>query len=117
MQSLFRSAACLSETLGEMLPLKIAAAPPGSWISQWRVGETGRKYTTGVTFLQGVLNDGTTLPPLGYSSVSSYLTLGDAPGWFTEVHGRCAGLVSTEARSSLCLHFVDMLLVSLCPLC
>jgi hypothetical protein len=63
------------------------AAPPGSWVAQWRVRSD--EYC-GVTSLQGVLNDGTRLPPLAGTydprDVES-VVMGEG-GCFTEVHGR-----------------------------
>ena len=60
---------------------------PGCWVAQWRVGG---HTVGGVNFLQAVLNDGTTLPPLsnGGPSEGEVETVGAEGGCFTEVHGR-----------------------------
>jgi hypothetical protein len=65
----------------------VTTAPPGCWVAQWRVR---RDDDDGVTSLQGVLNDGTPLPPLehfyGPGGVEA-VVVGEG-GCFTEVHGR-----------------------------
>jgi hypothetical protein len=69
-----------------------AAAPPGMWISQWRVGQRHRGPAAGHVFLiQGVLCDGTRLPPLGDSlleDAADVATVEAAGGCFTTLHGR-----------------------------
>jgi hypothetical protein len=60
-------------------------APPGGWIARWRV----RTKDGGVSFLQGVLNDGTLLPPLeAYDPRGEEKVVEGKSGCFTEVHGR-----------------------------
>jgi hypothetical protein len=68
-----------------------AVAPEGCWISQWKIDfeVDGTPY-----FIQGVLNDGTTLPPLSWIRSSPQETaLGRAGGIFTDLHGRCVGSI------------------------
>jgi hypothetical protein len=62
-----------------------AVAPEGCWISQWRVGWRGvLPY-----FIQGVLNDGTTPPPINWrDGCSEDTVVGEAGSSFTAVHGR-----------------------------
>jgi hypothetical protein len=91
----------------EPAPGKIAEAPKGSWIAQWQVGQCSRSWGVAISYIQGVLNDGTTLPPLAEGSPSDstadstanaadsacnsadvITTVEGKEGFFTTLHGR-----------------------------
>jgi hypothetical protein len=75
-----------------------AVAPRGCWISQWRVG-WGVAGT--LDFIQGVLNDGTTLPPINWEDrCQENEVIGDAGGSFTALHGRWVSWPLLAATSS-----------------
>jgi hypothetical protein len=71
-----------------------AVAPSGCWISQWKVGWGAHGIPN---FIQGVLNNGSTLPALSWvewnerDQLSEDTTVGEVGGSFSAVHGRWVG--------------------------
>jgi hypothetical protein len=64
-----------------------ALAPKGCWISQWRVA---RVLGGNLRSVQGVLNDGSTLPPLDdvWGDKGEATLVEEADGIFSELRGR-----------------------------